>query len=59
MSPSPTGFPVPADEDERLQDLASYDIHGSAPEADYDHLARLAGAARWPCSASTSPASRR
>lgn len=34
--------PIPADEDARLRDLAAYDIHGTAPEADYDHVARLA-----------------
>ena len=35
-------FPVPADEEERLQDLATYGVYGTAPEADYDHVARLA-----------------
>ncbi|MBD0274350.1 MAG: PAS domain S-box protein, partial [Acetobacteraceae bacterium] len=35
-------YPTPADEGERLRDLAAYDIHGTAPEADYDHVARLA-----------------
>ncbi len=38
----PQPHPVPADEDERLRDLAAYDVYGTAPEADYDHVARLA-----------------
>ena len=43
MQTAPTQpHPVPADETERLRDLASYDVCGTAPEADYDHVARLA-----------------
>ena len=42
MSASRPPFPVPADEEERLQDLAAYGIYGTAPEADFDHVARLA-----------------
>ncbi len=35
-------YSVPADEEERLQDLATYGVYGTAPEADYDHVARFA-----------------
>ena len=35
-------FPVPADEPQRLEALRSYRLDGPAPEAEFDHVARLA-----------------
>lgn len=35
--------PLPADEEQRLQDLYSYNLLDSRPEADYDELVDLAG----------------
>ena len=34
--------PIPFDEERRLEALAAYNVVGTAPEKDYDHIARLA-----------------
>ncbi len=37
-----TGPVLPANEEARLKALASYNVVGTPPEKDYDHIARLA-----------------